>query len=189
MPKISQVKRKLRRRASDHGRFTLWHNGHQATLLGRFTLWHNGRRHLNSLFQAPRWSGPLNWESAKTKIKRKETGASRGGLFACPLLSRLPHYLRAWNRLSATQLSRFTLWHNGRRAKQPGFIGACTRSHTHFPNTVTNHAEKYEGLIQSKILLRLLMYSTANDPQPQMIPRLQMISKMDRKWSSTASDP
>ena len=32
-------------------------------------------------------------------------------------------------------------------------------------------------------------YSTANDPQPQMIPRPQMIPKMDRKWSSTASDP
>ena len=28
-----------------------------------------------------------------------------------------------------------------------------------------------------------VLYSTANDPQPQMIP------KMDRKWSSTASDP
>ena len=27
------------------------------------------------------------------------------------------------------------------------------------------------------------MYSTANDPQRQMIP------KMDREWSSTASDP
>ena len=27
------------------------------------------------------------------------------------------------------------------------------------------------------------LYSTANDPQPQMIP------KMDPKWSSTASDP
>ena len=26
-----------------------------------------------------------------------------------------------------------------------------------------------------------LLYSTANDPQPQMIPRLQMIPKMDRK--------
>ena len=26
------------------------------------------------------------------------------------------------------------------------------------------------------------MYSTANDPQPQMIPRPQMIPKMDRKW-------
>ena len=33
------------------------------------------------------------------------------------------------------------------------------------------------------------LYSTANDPQPQMIPRPQMIPKMDRKWSSTASDP
>ena len=33
------------------------------------------------------------------------------------------------------------------------------------------------------------MYSTASDPQPQMIPRPQMIPNMDRKWSSTASDP
>ena len=33
------------------------------------------------------------------------------------------------------------------------------------------------------------LYSTANDPQPQLIPRPQMIPKMDRKWSSTASDP
>ena len=30
---------------------------------------------------------------------------------------------------------------------------------------------------------RWILYSTANDPQPQMIPR------MDPKWSSTASDP
>ena len=36
---------------------------------------------------------------------------------------------------------------------------------------------------------RGVLYSTANDPQPQMIPRPQMIPKMDRKWSSTASDP
>ena len=34
-----------------------------------------------------------------------------------------------------------------------------------------------------------VLYSTGNDPQPQMIPRPQMILKMDRKWSSTASDP
>ena len=33
------------------------------------------------------------------------------------------------------------------------------------------------------------LYSTASDPQPQMIPRPQMIPKMDRKWSSTANDP
>ena len=37
--------------------------------------------------------------------------------------------------------------------------------------------------------INLVLYSTANDPQPQMIPRPQMIPKMDRKWSSTASDP
>ena len=57
---------------------------------------------------------------------------------------------------ATTQLDRFTLWHNSRRDKQRGFIDACTRSRTHFPKTVTNHAEKYEGLIQSKILLRVL---------------------------------
>ena len=60
-----------------------------------------------------------------------------------------------WRR-RASHLGRFTLWHNGRRAKQLGFIHACTRSRTHFPKTVTNHAEKYEGLIRGKILLRVL---------------------------------
>ena len=55
-----------------------------------------------------------------------------------------------------TQLGRFTLWHNSRRAKQHSFIDACTRSRIHFPKTVNNNAEKYEGLIQSKILLRVL---------------------------------
>ena len=44
VPKISQVMMKWRRRASDHGRFTLWHNGLQAALLGRFKLWHNDSR-------------------------------------------------------------------------------------------------------------------------------------------------
>ena len=44
VPKMSQVRIKWPRRASDHGRFTFWHNGLQAALLGRFTLWHNGRR-------------------------------------------------------------------------------------------------------------------------------------------------
>ena len=33
------------------------------------------------------------------------------------------------------------------------------------------------------------LYSTASDPRPQMIPRPQVIPKMNRKWSSTASDP
>ena len=40
-----------------------------------------------------------------------------------------------------------------------------------------------------RIISGLGLYSTANDPQPQMIPRPEMIPKMDRKWSSTASDP
>ena len=53
---------------------------------------------------------------------------------------------------ATTQLDRFTLWHNSRRDKQRGFIDACTRTSTHFTTTVTNHAEKYEGLIQSIIL-------------------------------------
>ena len=45
----------------------------------------------SSLFQAPRQSGPLNWESLNTKVKHQ--------LFACLFLLRFPHYLRAWNRL------------------------------------------------------------------------------------------
>jgi len=49
VPKISQVMMKWRRRASHHGRFTLWHNGRRATRLGRFTLSHNGRRVHNSV--------------------------------------------------------------------------------------------------------------------------------------------
>ena len=62
------------------------------------------------------------------------------------------------NRRRATQLCKFTLWHNGRRVKSTRF-DACTRRRTHFPKTVTNHAEKYEGSIQSKILLRLFDFS------------------------------
>ena len=37
--------------------------------------------------------------------------------------------------------------------------------------------------------MKRALYSTANYPQPQMIPWPQMIPKMDRKWFSTASDP
>ena len=47
----------------------------------------------------------------------------------------------------------------------------------------------YLKLILPGSLLKESVYSTANDPQPQMIPRPQMIPKMDRKWSSTANDP
>ena len=37
--------------------------------------------------------------------------------------------------------------------------------------------------------LTSVLYSAANDPRPEMIPRPQMISKMDRKWTPTANDP
>ena len=69
-----------------------------------------------------------------------------------------------YNYRQATQPGRFTLWHNSRRAKQPGFIDACTRSRIPFPKTVTNHALKYEGLIQSKIFVSTQMQSRKNLP-------------------------
>ena len=96
----------------------------RASHLGRFTLWHNGRR-------ATQLSRFTLWHNG-----RRATQLSRFTLWH--------------NGPRATQLSRFALWHNGPRAEQPSFIDACTRSHTHFPKTVTNHAEKYKGLIQSK---------------------------------------
>ena len=45
------------------------------------------------------------------------------------------------------------------------------------------------GIIDSRMATKPILYSTANDRQPQMIPRPQMI--LDRKWSpkSTANDP
>ena len=46
----------------------------------------------------------------------------------------------------------------------------------------------WSSLVSLPVLLAVL-YSTANDPQQQMIPRPQMIPKMDRKWFSNASDP
>ena len=33
------------------------------------------------------------------------------------------------------------------------------------------------------------LYNAANDPWPQMIPRPEMISKLERKWSRTKNDP
>ena len=33
------------------------------------------------------------------------------------------------------------------------------------------------------------LYSAANDPRPQMIPRPEIIPKLNRKWSRTANDP
>ena len=75
-------------------------------------------------------------------------------IFLVPKISQV--MMKYEGRRRALYLGRFTLWHNSRRNKQRGFIYACIRSRTHFPKTVTNHAEKYEGLIQSKILLRVL---------------------------------
>ena len=43
VPKISHVMMKWCRRATQLGRFTLWHYGRLATQLSRFTLWHNRR--------------------------------------------------------------------------------------------------------------------------------------------------
>ena len=57
------------------------------------------------------------------------------------------------------------------------------------PALFTNYSKKC--LIPDSLLIcqRNDLYSTASDPRPQMIPRPQVIPKMDRKWSSTASDP
>ena len=71
-------------------------------------------------------------------------------------------------RMLATQLSRFTLWHNGRRASQ--LARKFTLRHTtdaELNNPIwcmyqESHAfskEKYEGVIQSKISLRVWTFS------------------------------
>ena len=77
-----------------------------------------------------------------------------------PPATQLGRFILWHNGRRATQLGKFTLWHNGLRAKQPGLMHAPgpTRSRTHF-QTVMNHAEKYEALIQSKILLRVFYFS------------------------------
>ena len=49
------------------------------------------------------------------------------------------------NGCRATQLGKFTSWHNGRQTK-PSLMHVNQES-----QTGTNHADKYEGLIQSKI--------------------------------------
>ena len=53
-----------------------------------------------------------NTHKEKKKQKRGESLSFSyfppGQLFACLSLSRLPHYLRAWNRLIGTPVQRFT---------------------------------------------------------------------------------
>ena len=125
------------RRASYLGRFTLWNNSRRrASHLDRFTLWNNGRR------------------------------ATQLGRFNLWHYGRLAAHPRR-PRMLATQLSRFTLWHNGRRASQ--LVGKFTLRHNgcwakqpdlmHAPYSHAFSNEKYEGLIQSKISLRVWTFS------------------------------
>ena len=66
------------------------------------------------------------------------------------LATQLSRFTLWHNGRRASQFTgKFTLWHNGRRAKQPGLMHAPGAKSHAFSN------EKYEGLIQSKILLRV----------------------------------
>ena len=133
VPKISQVKKKRRRRASHLGRDTLWHHGRWVTTqLGRFTL----------------------CGTTAAELLHHSVDLLCGTTAAQVLHTYTLNSVRFWfvwqNDRAATQLGRFTLWHNGRRAKQPGFVDACTRSRTHFPKTVTNHAENIKAYSKVK---------------------------------------
>ena len=54
-------------------------------------------------------------------------------MFVCPV-PKISQVMMKWRR-RASHRGRFTLWHNSRRAKQPGFIDACVISRTHFQKT------------------------------------------------------
>ena len=99
-------------------------------------------------------------------------------MFVCPV-PKISRVMMKWRRRAA-QLGRFTLWRNGRRVIQPGFIDACTRSHKQFPKTVTNHAGKYEGIIQSKTLLRVLNWTLWQIQQPQIQQTLEICTPTKR---------
>ena len=142
VPKISQVMMKWRRRASHHGRFTLWHNANLRS--GDFSFFFAGKKKSPDRRLA-QW--PPSYTTWQMYFVAQWPPSTQLGGFT------LWH-----NRRRATQLCKFTLWHNGRRVKSTRF-DACTRCRTYFPKTVTNHAEKYEGSIQSKILLRLFDFS------------------------------
>ena len=69
------------------------------------------------------------------------------------LATQLSRFTSWHNRRWASQLAgKFTLWHNGRRAKQPGLM--------HAPGVARIFQRKNEGLIRSKILLRVQTFST-----------------------------
>ena len=110
----------------------------RASYLGRFTLWNNSRRRASHLDRFTLWNNG-----------RRATQLGRFTLWHYGRLATQLSFNLWHNRRWASQLAgKFTLWHNGRRAKQPGLMHA-RRSSTHFPK------KKYEGLIQSKILLRV----------------------------------
>ena len=48
---------------------------------------------------------------------------------------------------------------------------------------LSNTLKRPKTLMESTVV-----YSTANDPRPQMIPRPEMIPKLDSKWSRIAND-
>ena len=103
----------------------MWHNGRWATTqLSRFTL----------------------CGTTAAELLHYSIDLLCGTTAAELLHTKLSQIYFVWhNDHPATQLGRFTLWHNSRRAKQPGFIDACTRSRVHFPKTVTNHAENMKA--------------------------------------------
>lgn len=59
-----------------------------------------------SLFQAPWWSDPRNWGSAETKKREEKLFPPRPPFRVFDTLTRLPHYLRAWNWLPSCNVKR-----------------------------------------------------------------------------------
>ena len=59
-----------------------------------------------SLFQAPRLLDPRNWGSAETKKREETFFPPRPPFRVFDTLTRLPHYLRAWNWLPSCDVKR-----------------------------------------------------------------------------------
>ena len=59
-----------------------------------------------SLFQVPRLSDPRNWGSAETKKREETFFPPRPPFRVFDTLTRLPHYLRAWNWLPSCDVKR-----------------------------------------------------------------------------------
>ena len=129
----------------------------RASHLGRFILWHiYGRR-------ATQLSRFTLWHNGRRASLRKH-----------PFLLALRRWGRfARNETSGEERGETDVFAGYRRAKQPGFIDAWTRSRTHFPQWRTM-SQKYEGLIRSKILLRLLnaLEDSTNTDRYQIFSKL-----------------